>query len=447
MYFSQNKKYQYLYFFLLATISFINGGNSNILIQINFILWSVLFLYCLNNKNYYTHLKFFLSNNKKSIFLFIIFLLYILFQIIQFPPSILKFFSPEKYVYLNLLNSTHSTAISFSPSNTFFQFLNFISIFISLLIFKMIFYKRIHIVRFYFFLSLLGTFHSIFAVLLYLNGNPELLLLKNPYKDSATGFFVNRTVFSVFMMICFISSLEYMKIIDKKYKLSEDLFFSKIYIRIFTVFIAIAIITSFSKLGNFLMLITVLLYFLNNQFYSENKNRAFGYILLFIILFDILFMSYFFGSTKLVQRFAFLTEDFSLGDKNKISRLEIIKFGFFEIKNFLFFGYGLGGFENLFKLKFLQISNLFANHAHSSLIEFIGELGIIGFLILILSFIKIFFKKINYNFNFFILLTFTITILVFDFSLHIPINQILIASIFLLTINKNFFFSLYHQSG
>ena len=87
MYFSQNKKYQYLYFILLATISFFNGGNSNILIQINFILWGVLFLYCLNNKNYYTHLKFFLLNNKKYIYLFIIFLLYILLQIIQFPPS------------------------------------------------------------------------------------------------------------------------------------------------------------------------------------------------------------------------------------------------------------------------------------------------------------------------------------------------------------------------
>ena len=62
------------------------------------------------------------------------------------------------------------------------------------------------------------------------------------------------------MMICLISSLEYMEIIDKKNKLSEDLFFPKIYIRIFTVFIAIAIITSFSKLVIF-MLITVVLYF------------------------------------------------------------------------------------------------------------------------------------------------------------------------------------------
>ena len=125
MYFSQNKKYQYLYFFLLAIISFINGGNSNILIQINFILWSVLFLYCLNNKNYYTHLKFFLSNNKKSTYLFLIFLLYIVLQAIQFPLILLKFFSIEKYLYLNLLNYKYSTAISFSPSNTFFQFLNF----------------------------------------------------------------------------------------------------------------------------------------------------------------------------------------------------------------------------------------------------------------------------------------------------------------------------------
>lgn len=447
MYFSQNKKYQYLYFFLLATISFINGGNSNILIQINFILWSVLFLYCLNNKNYYTHLKFFLSNNKKSTYLFLIFLLYIVLQAIQFPPILLKFFSIEKYLYLNLLNYKYSTAISFSPSNTFFQFLNFLSIFISLLILKMIFYKSNHIIRFYYFLSLLGAFHSIFAVLLYLNGNPEFLFLNNSYKDSATGFFVNRTVFSVFMMICFICSLEYMKIIDKKYKSGKDIFFSKIYVRIFTVFIAIAIITSFSKLGNFLMLITIVLYFLNNQFYTENKNKTFGYILIFIILFDILLMGYFFGGNKLFERYSFLTEDFSLGDTNKISRLEIIKFGLYEIKNFLLFGYGLGGFENLFKLKFIQISNLFANHAHSSIIEFIGELGIIGFMIFISSFIKIFFNKLNYNFNFLVLLTFTIIILVFDFSLHIPINQILITSIFLLTINRNFFFSLNHQSG
>ena len=164
-----------------------------------------------------------------------------------------------------------------------------------------------------------------------------------------------------------------------------------------------------------------------------------GYILIFIILFDILLMGYFFGGNKLFERYSFLTEDFSLGDTNKISRLEIIKFGLYEIKNFLLFGYGLGGFENLFKLKFIQISNLFANHAHSSIIEFIGELGIIGFMIFISSFIKIFFNKLNYNFNFLVLLTFTIIILVFDFSLHIPINQILITSIFLLTINRNFF--------
>ena len=60
---TKNKTYQYLFFLLLAVESIFNGGNSNILIQLNFILWSLLFIFCAKDKNYSSHLKnFFITN-------------------------------------------------------------------------------------------------------------------------------------------------------------------------------------------------------------------------------------------------------------------------------------------------------------------------------------------------------------------------------------------------
>ena len=93
---SKNKKYQYLFFSILSIYIIFNGGNSNLFIQLNFILISLFFLYCLKDKNYNLHLKNFYINNQKSIFLYVIFLTYLIFQIIPLPLDLLKFFSPEK---------------------------------------------------------------------------------------------------------------------------------------------------------------------------------------------------------------------------------------------------------------------------------------------------------------------------------------------------------------
>ena len=437
MNFTKNKKHQYLFFLILIFISIFNGGNSNILIQINFILWSSLFFYCTKDKNYFSHLKFFLKNNQNPIYFFAFFLFYLLFQLIPFPLEFLKFLSKEKYNYLNYLNYNNNSSISLSPSNTLFQFLNYLSIFLFLLITKMIFYKNNHIFRFYFFLSVLGAFHSCCAILLYLNGNPDIFFLKNSYYNSSTGFFINRTVFSIFLLICLIFSLEYLKNIDHVTKnKKKDNFFNKIYIRVFIIFISIGIITTFSKLGNFLLLITILFYYINSQFIEKNNNKIFSYVLIFIILFDVLIMGYFFGSEKLVQRYLFLNEDLTLNSSvTDISRLEVIQFGYFQIKNFPLFGYGAGGFETVFQLKFLEAAPFYTNHAHSSFVEFIGEFGILGFILFIFSFSRILFDINNYNYNFILFLILVIILLLFDFSLHIPLNQILFVSLFLINIS------------
>ena len=179
---SKNKKYQYSFFFILIIYTIFNGGNSNILIQINFILVSILFLFCLKDKNYIIHLTNFFKNNKKSIIIFLIFIFYLLFQIIPLPVEILKFFSPMKYNVINELvvdSSYHS--ISIAPGNSFFQIINYATLLILTFIINMIFYTERHKNRFYLFLTIIGFLSSIIAITFYLNNNPDIFIIKNSY--------------------------------------------------------------------------------------------------------------------------------------------------------------------------------------------------------------------------------------------------------------------------
>ena len=432
---SKNIKYQYLFFSILSIFIIFNGGNSNLLIQLNFILICSFYFYCLKDRNYNLHLENFYLKNKQSIILYFIFLIYLFIQILPLPLNILKFFSPEKYYFLNITNYNSYSSISFSPSNTFFQILNFVTLLLVLLIFKMIIYTERHKFRFYFFLSLSGFVVSIVAVLFYLNGNPDFFILKNSYyKNASSGFFINRTVLSIFLLFCLISSLEILKNIELLKKDKNKVFFLKTYIRLFIIFITIGIITSFSRIGNFLLLITILTYLIDELFFSRKKRNSFKYILLVIIFFDLIILGFYFGTSELIDRFYLLNEEFANSDNvgNNLSRAKIIIFSLSQIKEFIFFGYGAGSFETIFQIKYFNNSNNFANHAHSDLAEFSGELGLLGFTILISSFLKFFFDKKILNSLNFLLIIYSITILLFDFSLHIPIIQILFISFFIL---------------
>ena len=108
-----------------------------------------------------------------------------------------------------------------------------------------------------------------------------------------------------------------------------------------------------------------------------------------------------------------------------------------QISNYLFFGYGLGSFETLFKINFIELNNFYANHAHSDLFEFFGEFGLVGSILLMTPILNFFLDKKSYSFINIILFIFLIIILVFDFSLHVPIIQILFLIFF--TLNKKNF--------
>jgi hypothetical protein len=421
---SKNKKHQYTFFLLISIYAVFNGGNSNILIQVNFLLISFFYFFCLRDKNYNLHFKYFVKENKKSIFFYILFLFYLLFQLLPLPVDSLKFFSPEKYIYLTTLSSNLKySSISLAPSNSFFQLLNFCSLLILIFILKMIFYREQHKNRLYLFLSFIGFLSALIATFLYLSGNIDILSFKTYNNTSAsTGFFVNRGVFSIFLLFCLISSLEYLG----NFKNIKDNFITSVYVRLFIVFIAIGLITTFSRIGNFLLLCTMLFYMINEIFIKKEKNNIFRNIILIIVLIDIFILGIYFGSSHIIDRFNLLDNEFAeiANVDVNFSRFQVIKFAFYKMYDYLFFGYGPGSFEILFQINFPNLTNKYANHAHSDLFQFIGEFGLFGFLLFFLSILS-FFLKSTYNLKNNLLLFYLITILFFDFSLHIPFIQFL----------------------
>ena len=438
---SKNKKYQYLFFFILTIYTIFNGGNSNISIQINFILVSFLFLLCLKDKNYNLHLINFYKINQKFIFVYLIFVLYLIFQIVPLPIEVLKLFSPEKFKIIGkfeteILNSS----ISLAPSNSFFQLLNYISLLIVVFILNMIFYTDRHKNRLNLFLSFIGFITSIIGIIFYLIGNPDILIIKNSfYKNASTSFFINRTVFAIFLLFSLISSLEVLRNLHNNINKKKDNFFTKIYIRLFIIFITIGIITSFSRIGNFLFLLTILFFLINEIYFSKNKITSIKYIIILILLIDILIIGFYFGGVKIIDRFYFLNNEFEqiYLDKINLNRFEIAKFGFIQLKKYFIFGYGTGSFETLFQTSFIELGSKYANHAHSDLVEFIGEFGLIGTIIALISILSFFVNRNSYSFINIILMCYIIILLLFDFSLHIPLIQILLITFFIINKKKN----------
>ena len=408
-----------------------NGGNNNFYIQFNFIIISIFFLFFIREKNYLAHMRKIFSTNKLAIKLYVLFISFLIFQTIPLPIEWLSFLSPEKYNFLNKLEfNGNFNSISLSPINSYFSLLNYLSIFLYLIIFKSLFYKKKYILEFYYFLVFLGAFAASVAIYFYLIGNPDFLMLKNSHaKTNATGFFINRTVFSCFLTLCFFSGIEYLKMIDHYQKNNTDTFFNKIYVRIFLLLTTVAIITTFSRLGNFLFISLIIMYISQALYTNDKKNRFFLITLILIVLFDVLILGFYFGSEKLLQRYSFLQNEINeylpSSTEISLSRGGIVKFAFIEFKKFILFGYGGGGFEYLFKINFQNLSTQFASHAHSSIIEFIGEFGLIGSTFISLSLLLTCANKDFLSFKNFLLCYLLIFILIFDFSFHIPIIQFL----------------------
>ena len=455
---SINKLYQFFFCLIFFLGTLFNGSNSFLLIKINFIFLFIFFLHLMFKKNFKTNFLYLYKTNKNIFYLFAIFIIFLIFQVVPLPNFFLSFISENSFNFYKNINFSNYNPISLNIYFSSHEIINYLNIFLIVVLTNLIFYKKKHINRFLFYFSIMGFFHAFFAVFWLLNGNPDFIFKDTIYySNSATGFFINRTNFSFFLVLTFLIGLQYLYFNNIKMIFKEDKF-EIFYVRFFLLFISIGIISTFSRLGNFYLLIIVLYYLLISIINTNKLFNRFSIFFIFLILFDILIMGVYFGGNQLISRFDFFNYELLSNPNNQVnllsskdiednlSRLKLISLGFEFFKSYFYFGYGAGAFESAFFLLFENLNDIYANHAHSDFVELLGELGIFGFIIFILLFINILYRGVDayigkYSNLHFLLIPLLLLFLFngfFDFSLNIPSNQFLFASLVTMSLKKYF---------
>ena len=448
--------FQNFFLLILLASTIFKASNSNFLIQIFFISFLILFLLCLNNKNLFAELKRNYRVNKYFFYAFVSFLCYVGFQIIPLPIEWIKKLAPANYALYNSLEVERNYwSISVDPSNTYFQSLNYLNFFFIFSLFPVLFNRREDVLKFLFFVCLIGFAHAFFATYWMLIGNPSTFFIdKIHYLDVSTGTFINRSNFSFFLLLCGFSGLYYILAFYKKKGFNLNLFElltgPTVYIRFFILFITIGIITTLGRSGNFCYLLMLLLFSIYSFFIFRKLFNPLSNIIFLILLIDVSIVGFIFGGAQLVERYSIIKDftEVSLGG-DAYQRIAFMKFGLEQFKNFIIFGYGAGGFEQIFKIFFITGGGLYTNHAHNDFIEFAGEFGVIGISILMLLFagylisVVINIKKRLLTRSHLILFSILLIVLSVDglvnFSLHIPAIGNILSSILAIGFT-NFYF-------
>ena len=434
---------------LTITVSF-NASFNTLIVQISSISFIIFFLLCLKNIQVLEMIKKNYINNKVFFIFFFIYVNYLIIQIIPLPLNLIEIIAPNNYdLYTSIKIDKELWSLSIDPSKSYFGILNCINFFIIFLTFPVLFNRSKYLMKFLFFLCVLGFCHAIFATYWMLIGNPSnFLIQKIHYLNASTGLFVNRSVFGTFLFLCAFSSLYYMVVFFQKnqivnFNFTEQIKSKIFFIRIFIIFISIGILTTWSRAANFSYILILFTFLFYSKISFKKYINPLSSIIIFILIFDVFVMALFFGNAKLIERYA------ETSILRETTRIDLQTFAIEQFKKFWVFGYGNESFGQLFKIFFALPLGIFAQHAHNDGIELLGEIGILGVSILFLLYIS-YFRKIIHNINErkqlarFVLLTLLLITLfiqsLVDFSLHAPGVMVLlmtILSIGLINFKKN----------
>ena len=426
------KNFVFIFVSLALFNSFFAGGNNHSILIITLILLSCL---CLIIHSYSR------DNIKLFELSLIMILCYLVFQIIPLPKPLWEFLSSQTVKINEMINPT---VYWFSISLNFFHSFKYIVTWsIVVLIFLFIpFYvvRKKELELFINCIIFIGFIHVFFGLVVLILEISEIgPYQKIFYLNSNTGFFINRNNFCLFLIMIFhltFYQLNYYK--KKEFKLSYQnqfyrfLFSNFLILRFILFFIVVGIILTKSRVGNLAFGCSLLTYVALDIY----KNKQFSFIsktIFLILIIDVLFLSQYFGSEKLVERYLASTFE---GEQ---TRFDVFSFAINTFLNFPIFGYGIGNFENIFRI-FYGVHDHFYDHVHNDYIEFVGELGIIGFLLILLmifSYIKFLKDRFQYRTlsleNKGLLITVTLSLAIhslFDFALHMPANIILAALVY-----------------
>jgi O-antigen ligase len=431
-------------FLIILTINVSFNASINILLtQVSSIFFIFFILICLKNIQILEKIKKNYTGNRFFFIFFFSYIGYLIVQIIPLPLSLIEIIAPNNYsLYNSIQIDKQLWSLSVDPSNSYFGILNCINALIIFLTFPVLFNRSKYLMKFLFFLCVLGFIHAIFATYWMLIGNPSNFLIeKIHYLNASTGLFVNRAVLGTFLVLCAFSSLYYIVIFFHKNKvvnfnLVEQIKSKVFFVRIFIIFLSLGILTTWSRAVNLSYVLILISFLLYSKISFKRYINPLSSVIIFILVFDVFVMALFFGNAKIIERLA------GTSVTNEGIRLDLYVFGWEQFKNFWLFGYGNEAFGQIFKNFYIMpekfVTSFLAENVHNDGIELLGEVGVLGISILFLLYIQ-YFKKILININnekqlarliLFSLLILTLFIQsLVDYSLHTPGILILLMTI------------------
>ena len=118
---------QNLFLFVVTLCVSINASNSNLLIQFSSINFIIFFFLCLKNKKILEAIKENYINNKSFFIIFIVYIGYLIFQIIPLPLNWFEIIAPANYaLYSSIKIDQEFWSLSIDPSNSYFQIFAFV---------------------------------------------------------------------------------------------------------------------------------------------------------------------------------------------------------------------------------------------------------------------------------------------------------------------------------
>lgn len=352
-------------------------------------------LFCINHLFFFKHQenKPAAGSLKKAWAVILLFTLVIVWQIVQLIPldrETLAILSPERALYYWPISPPQKLSISFSELPTIRNILLSSAYLMIFLLTIGLLNSTKRLSYFLYTLVVLGSLQAIYGSTSVLSGYNSVLGFEKPetYAGHATGTFFNYNHYANLLTICASATIGLLlsghnQPITNQWKqrireLIKILLDKKLVFRIALTLMVIAIVLSKSRMGNsafFFSLMTGGMIWLS---LSGKLNKGFLGLFISMLVIDVFIISHWFGLLQLLERFE--TTELDLENRTLATPYLIAMFNDFKLT-----GVGSGQFEFVFPLYNQMNTDKFYNEAHNDYLQFLIELGIIGFTPLFLA--------------------------------------------------------------
>jgi O-antigen ligase len=322
------------------------------------------------------------------------FLLFIPFQLLPLPKSIAGLLSPRglalRETYVPRFAEIKSASLSMAPSRTVQDALLLLACVLAGFLVVRVFVHRRQIVRLMAVIVASGVFQALFGLFQLTRSHPSLLFYpKMHHLDSVSGTFVNRNHFSGYLELVIplalgllFSRIDLLSMPGMKWRRRLAALASRgaalnVLLTIGFLFMALGILKSNSRSGAVLFGLTFLLFaeLIILTFGRMKLRRSWLLRSLKAAVVLVTLIALYAGVESMVGRFSI---DNLLQDGRPRYWTTIMR----VIKDFPLFGTGLGTFGLSFEAyETLGLQGMF-DHAHNDYLEYLSELGVVGFAVL-----------------------------------------------------------------